>query len=357
MKCAFINLGKHFGGAEYYLHIIIKKWIGDGNEAIVIAKHKSAFAKFIGETIPNLYIEEVDFSLYDILRIRKIFRRNTINIVNINGINSGIFINFVAANIPKITTVHSNADLDRAEKSFLMRKLFVLIENYCLRKSQRVIAVSDAIKQLLIFRGIREDLITVVNNGVKYINYPEKHFRENKEEVLKICYAGRLERVKGCEYLIGALELLESCDYQCDIYGNGSLRDELLAMVSEKQMNDRIHFKGFSTEIRKNLPQYDVLVLPSLFEAFPLTIPEAMNAKILLVCSNIGGIPWIIRDGVNGYLFEKGNIKELSEILKKIYEQRLPQKELIENAYTDFINKYTEDIMVEKTLSILKSLY
>lgn len=355
MKCAFINLGRHLGGAEYYLSVIIGRWLEDGNEAIVIVKRNSKFAKFIREKIPGLPVEEVDFTRADIVRIKKIFKGDSIGVIDINGINSGVFIKFTATKIPKVTTVHSNADMDRAEKPLLVRKIFVFMENYFLKKSQKIIVVSDSIKELLISRGIPDHQITVVNNGVKFINYPEIGTRPFSKETLKICYVGRLEKVKGCEYLIRALGLLKSYRYQCDIYGDGSLREKLILMTSEEQIGDNVHFMGFSARIRELLPEYDVLVLPSLFEAFPLIVPEAMNAKTLLICSNVGGIPWIIKNGINGYLFEKGNAKELSDLLKMIYEHVSDQKILIENAYHDFINNYTEDVMIEKTFYILKN--
>lgn len=349
-------MGRHFGGAEYYLFVIINKWLEDGNKAIAIVRRGSAFANFIKEKIHNIQIEEVDFSITDIVRIKKIFKNEEINVVNVNGINSGIFINFVTNNIPRVTTIHSNAELDRSEKPYFVRKAFVLMENYCLRKSRKIIAVSDAIKELLISRKTESNSIDVVNNGVKFINYPERCFRHSEEDLLKICYIGRLEKVKGCKYLIQALELLEHCNYQCDIYGDGNLMEKLTLMVLEKKLDNKIQFMGFSEKIREYLPNYDVLVIPSLFEASPLIIPEAMNAKTLLVCSNVGGIPWIIDDGKNGYLFEKGNARELSEILRKVYECKPSPKTLIENAYNDFINNYTEDIMVKKTFSILKNI-
>lgn len=355
MKCAFINLGKHLGGAEYYLCALIQRWTEAGNEAIAIVRKGSAFSKFICQKIKNLQIAEVTFSVPDLIRTRKLIKKQGVDVIDINGINSGVFVNLAAISTPRVTTVHSNSDMDRIEKPFFIRKAFALAENYCLNKSQRIIAVSDSIKSLLISRGVRGNLISVVNNGIKLIHYPERSFRVSAADVLKICYVGRLEKVKGCEHLIRALALLEPYNYQCDIYGDGSLKENLISFAEQEQISHKIRFMGFSEHIRKRLPEYDVLVLPSLYEAFPLTIPEAMNAETLLVCSNVGGIPGIIRDGKNGYLFEKGDAAALAAILKKVYEDGAAQKELVANAYDDFINNYTEDIMTQKTFSILKA--
>lgn len=47
MKCAFIDLGKHFGGAENYLLVLIERWVAAGNEAVVLTKKKSKFEQAI----------------------------------------------------------------------------------------------------------------------------------------------------------------------------------------------------------------------------------------------------------------------------------------------------------------------
>lgn len=162
---------------------------------------------------------------------------------------------------------------------------------------------------------------------------------------------GRLEKVKGCEYLISALKRLKNVDYICDIYGDGSLLEKLKELAAG---DDKIHFMGFSSKVRKVLPQYDVLVLPSLYEAFPLTIPEAMNAKVLLVCSNVGGIPYIIENQVNGYLFDMGNVEQLGTILERIAKNPKEQIQIIEQAYDDFKHSYTEEVMIKKTFGVLE---
>lgn len=47
MKCAFIDLGKHFGGAENYLLVLIERWVAAGNEAVVLTKKKSKFEQVL----------------------------------------------------------------------------------------------------------------------------------------------------------------------------------------------------------------------------------------------------------------------------------------------------------------------
>lgn len=158
-------------------------------------------------------IHGVDFSYSDIKRTRKLLLREKIDVIDVNGINSGLFAVLMNLPIRRVTTVHSNADVDRADKPRLVRKAFVALENYCLHKSKKVIVVSKAIEKLLLERGIESNKIYLIPNGVKEIHYAEKSLRSDEIEPLRICYVGRLEKVKGCEYLISALKRLKNVDY------------------------------------------------------------------------------------------------------------------------------------------------
>lgn len=132
MKCAFIDLGKHFGGAENYLLVLIERWVAAGNEAVVLTKKKSKFEQAIMDSQIKAEIHGVDFSYSDIKRTRKLLLREKIDVIDVNGINSGLFAVLMNLPIRRVTTVHSNADVDRADKPRLVRKAFVALENYCL---------------------------------------------------------------------------------------------------------------------------------------------------------------------------------------------------------------------------------
>lgn len=354
MKCAFVNLGKHFGGAENYLITVIDNWIKAGNEAIVIVRQGHLFEKKLNEYIPELKIWKVENIFKDALFFKKKICNEEIELINIHGINSAVFINLINPQIKKITTVHSNAEIDRINKSILVRKLFVLAENFCLKRSEKIIVVSDAIKDLLVERKVDENKISVINNGILLLEYDKKCLRKQTDEVLRICFIGRIEEVKGCEILIRALENVENKNFICDIYGEGSLKHKMQKIVYDMGFGEKIRFCGFSSRIREKLIKYDVLVIPSLYEASPLIIPEAMNAKTILVCSNVGGMAKIIKNKENGYLFEVNNTFELASIIDYIYMNPCSQSYIVENAYNDFLDNYTEEKMIEKTFKILK---
>ena len=163
-----------FGGAENYLLVLIESWVAAGNEAVVLTKKKSKFEQAIVDSQIKAEIHGVDFSYSDIKRTRKLLLREKIDVIDVNGINSGLLAVLMNLPIRRVTTVHSNADVDRADKPRLVRKAFVALENYCLHRSKKVIVVSKAIEKLLLERGIENNKIYLIPNGVKEIYYAEK---------------------------------------------------------------------------------------------------------------------------------------------------------------------------------------
>ena len=78
-----------------------------------------------------------------------------IELFHINGINSGVFVNLLHLPVKQVTTVHGNAMYDRIDKNILIQKLFVWLENTCLKRSHGIISVSASIKDLLVKRNGR----------------------------------------------------------------------------------------------------------------------------------------------------------------------------------------------------------
>lgn len=355
MKIAFVDLGRHYGGVENYILSLIKAWKELGNECVVLARRDSALhhkllqGGLAGETIP------VEFSLKSIKETKRRIKEECIELFHTNGINSGVFVELLRLPIKRVATVHGSAMHDRVEKNILIQKLFVWLENVSLKRCHGVISVSFAVKEMLTERGIDENKIMVIYNGIEEMKYVSEE--KAATDTLKLCFVGRLEKVKGCEYLIRALAKVKDRAFVCDVYGEGCLREELEQLAIELQVNDKVLFKGFSSEIRKSLNQYDVLIQPSLFEAFPLTLLEAMNARTLIVCSDVGGMREIVTDGENGLRFGVGQIDELAEKITWIIEHRDEVSAMKEKAFIRFEKEYRKEVMCGKTFRLLERVY
>lgn len=173
-----------------------------------------------------------------------------------------------------------------------------------------------------------------------------------------IVFVGRLHPIKGLNYLIKALHLIKSKNYKLAllIIGRGSEQSKLKNLVNEYNLNTDVYFIG---EVKnKEIPNYlsscDIFVLPSLSEGFPIVILEAMASGLPIVATNVGGLPDIIEENLNGFLIEPRNPDEIANkiifLLNNPYECKkigLYNKEYVKKYQWDFVIDKLEDTYTE----------
>lgn len=151
-----------------------------------------------------------------------------------------------------------------------------------------------------------------------------------------ILFVGRLYAIKGVDIFIDALSILskKGLKFNVHVVGRGEVQkvsDRLskIMPISRFKILGRVSYFNMPNIYSKG----NILVVPSISENCPTNILEAMSTKTLVVASNTGGIPEIITNGYNGFLFETGNVRELASILSKIINNDVDSNTIIENAY------------------------
>jgi glycosyltransferase involved in cell wall biosynthesis len=148
------------------------------------------------------------------------------------------------------------------------------------------------------------------------------NFKKIPSEKIRFGFIGRVEKLKGVHLLVSAFNKLEAKNVELKIYGKftpESYEFEIKSMVK----NENIHFMGiFHNDALANvLSEFDVLILPSIvYENCPVVVEEALAVKIPVIVSNMGGAAELVRDGLDGFHFERGNAQSLLEKVRLIIE-------------------------------------
>jgi glycosyltransferase involved in cell wall biosynthesis len=142
---------------------------------------------------------------------------------------------------------------------------------------------------------------------------------------LYVTTVARLYVTKGLSYLLEAIAQVKRAHPAIEfrVYGEGPLREELLAHATRLGLDGDAIFAGAFTDreaVSKIMAQTGIFVLPSILEGQPLALVEAMAYGCPIIATRVGGIPELIDHGVNGLLCEPGNSGSLAQEIQTLIE-------------------------------------
>ncbi len=254
----------------------------------------------------------------------------------------------VPSSIPLIFTQHFEFSKN-AEKWY-----YRFVDRILSKPAQHCIAVSNVVLQDYLHTTSFKGTTRIINNYIpeKYFNGTKKKIPEEKQ--LKIVSLGNIKTIKNQQFILDAFEFLKDMDVQCDIYGEGFQRLEL-----EKQARDNhlhVFFKGEIPDSSVILTNYDLYIMPSLTEGFPLALFEAMASALPVVVSDIPAFhellgaesnfvslsdPSSLRSVIKKYLSDPDLLKKDGEKMREIAKEKA-NKEVylgkLVNLYEQLIN-------------------
>lgn len=241
--------------------------------------------------------------------------------------------------IPSVSTLHTLDDIANEHGSSFWRKKmsWFVLRNFC----DRVIVVSNKTKEHHIHTGkLPEKHTKTLYNGIQLSRFQNRNparLVEKKQDLhiepdhKIITTIAVLREAKGIQYMIDALSMILDQDPRITylIVGEGlygtSLRDRIVARNLEKH----IVMAGHRTDIPDLLAMSDLFVLPSLGDALPTVLIEALAAGTPIIATDVGGIPEIIEHGKNGILVPPANTQALANSCMQLLKDKEKSKQLL----------------------------
>lgn len=199
--------------------------------------------------------------------------------------------------------------------------------------------------------GVIGEKIVVLNN---FTDYPKLEERKVGEK-LHLLYLGELGKRKGIFDILDAI-----CNNQNEFrnlvefrFGGNTHEEEVRLKITEYGIDDFVHFEGWISGQRKiDLFNWaDVYILPSFNEGLPIGILEAMSYGCAIIATPVGGIPEVVKDGINGIIVEPGDNVGIAYAIKKLMSRELrvcmskESKEIV------------KDYLPERVMNKLKTVY
>ena len=225
------------------------------------------------------------------------------------------------------------------------------------------------------FKGLKVILLTKVlyKDIQKYVLQKDVFFCRNgipdttrstkskKHQEIQILFLSNMITTKGVWELVNACKILKDAGMKFKCHFIGKWSD-----ITEQEFNARIHQSGLDTYIiahgakygeekTESLQKADIFVFPTYYpnECFPVVLLEAMQQKLPCISTNEGGIPDIIDEGKTGFIVEKRNVKQLAEKISYLINHPEQCKEMGENGYKKYQEKFTLSVFENRMKEIL----
>lgn len=340
MRITHMIFSLKVGGAENIMIDIMNLQVELGHDLTLI---------IINDEINNILLNSIDTriniiklqrpegsrNLYYFFKLYKILLLCKIDIIHAHSTGVGKILQF--SKIKKIITVHGFESITQGLKYF-----------------DQIISISNTIKTAIIKKMNSESIL--IYNGIN-TNLLKISALENKNDKILLQVSRLVHKTKGQDILIKAMNLIVNekkiSHIKCHLIGEGDSIGYLKENVKKYGLENYVLFLGVQERsyVYENLSKYDLLVQPSRYEGFGLTIVEAMAAKVPVIVSNIEGPIEVIQNGDIGTYFESENSKDLANKILNILDNK-ENNIKVEAAYKftkenydikQTVNKYLEE--------------
>jgi glycosyltransferase involved in cell wall biosynthesis len=176
----------------------------------------------------------------------------------------------------------------------------------------------------------------------------------DRSGTFKLGVLTRLIPLKNVEALLKATSLLRSrgFDVEVEIAGSGPSEPSLRSLASSLGLMDRVRFLGWRPDIRALLASWNLLVISSNEESFPMTALEAMAAARPVVATRVGGLAEMVVDGVTGKLIPPGDVETLAASIAELARDRRLADQMGVEGWKRIKDHFSTQLMASRTAAI-----
>ncbi|MGD8176128.1 glycosyltransferase family 4 protein [Marinimicrobium sp. ARAG 43.8] len=231
----------------------------------------------------------------------------------------------------------------------------------------KIVSVAHAIEDYLAglaFLGLRiaPEKLTTIYKGHDlnwYQDTPiERSTLEVPNDAFMVCCTGRDVPRKGFDVLIEAVgQLPKALNVHLVLVGKVDQNEKLRAQVAALPHPERVHFTGFRTDAPSIAAASDVFVLPSTErEGLPRAVIEAMAYGVPAIVTNVGGMPELVQNGINGYVVPPKDSSAIASAIEALATDRNRQQAMGRAARARIGEDFSSEKTVSETLALYKTL-
>jgi glycosyltransferase involved in cell wall biosynthesis len=332
-----------------------------GFEILVISPKGPIQKMFKDQQIP---VKEVamksPYDRHSASEIRDLVSEFESDIVHFHGTRAG-WLGLIGARnlkIKKIYTEHlwtKNYHLSNpAYEQFQKRGL-----KFLSRYADKIIAVSEAVKDFLLQNGYEKEKIILIPNGVDESYLEVNPIKKPASAPIILGAVGSLNNIKNYRMLIKAFYLVKqerpNLNIHLQIIGEGPLKRNLEGMVAHHRIiNDLVSFPGRVEDIKERYQHFTIFINCSISESFGLSVGEAMAVGLPVIASKIPALQELVGD--SGLFIDAHDRESIKKAILKLIDDDKLRLELGQKAKRRIEKQFSESVMINKTIKLYEDL-
>lgn len=205
--------------------------------------------------------------------------------------------------------------------------------------------------------GLQESVFHIVSSGVDLSRVVHRNCAPRR--VPKIGVVASFRPEKGHAVLLRALRQLRDrgAEFNVEMAGTGATLEDSRRLCQQLDLEGSVRFLGSVDDVPGFLATLDLFVLPSVrCEGLPLSVLEAMCARVPVVATDVGGTGEIVQNGVTGYLVRPNDVAALAGSISTALDERSSGLRLVENAYQRVSEAHSSEAVASRVRSIYTEL-
>ena len=376
MKILHLIFSEQVGGAEKYLLNLLPALCKENIDCeLILVTPKKSKIKFTGfctemeqKGVKTLMITGNKYNFVSIAgKIGKYLKQNNIRFLHTHLFKSDILAvivkKFYYKNIFLISTKHGYQEKYfihyHNHKGKINYDLYYFISKYLGHNFNENLTISRAMSDLYFNLKLTPTRMHYIHHG---IDLPISSFNENpgefKSAVPQLIIAGRIEKIKGHQFLLEAMPKVKEAfpDVKLIVIGNGSQKIHLASQVSRLGIGHTVSFLGFQQDPYAFIAASDILVLPSLYEPFGLVFIEAFALKAPVIAFDVPAANELISPDETGILVPVHDINSLAQKIIYLLNNSAERQRLAQNAYIRYTSHFHTARMIGEIVNWYNSL-
>jgi len=364
IKVLHLTSTSDFGGAERMVHALAR-----GLDPALLTIHGGSLIgsgellrRCTSDGIPTVHFEfRFPADPRGIARLIRYIRTHKIQVVQTHGLRADAIARWAARMGGAryiLSTIHSVDPWRRWQHVLLDRTTSGFVDQY--------VAVCEAAKGAAVQREkISPNAVKVIPIGISPAPIP----RERRDEVRQafglsaenyptVGILANLREMKGHRYVIEALAQLRQDFPGITVLfaGRDDSNGALQQYAARLGVQDSIRFLGFVKDTPAVLAAIDIFLLPSDWEGLPVSVLEALHAGVPIIATRVGGIPEILRDGVEGVLIEPRSPRAIRDAIVSLTEDFATRARFVRAAERRAVTEFSLERMVRQYDSLYRGL-